>query len=364
MLWEKTISFGGAEKYKNEEQLTRNFLLLCIIFITNLYAYDDQFSRYVDIVYKKYHVKPGDWCTQLLETTRSITGNSGENISYIQLKNAGVDDDYLDAIALEICLQDPHAYIATIWPTMDYSQEEMVYNILKKYVKVIYHKKFTFKNHAPLTFIKSIPEKVPHISKDFHCYFDPQKKEYPMMCFVISTPHYSQTVKAKRELRDLVHLDPYCMHINDTHQQCIDLAYMLLNRNSIHFLNHYTPKNFQTFQSLIPLYKNFIKEYRLSENDLCVDGSSVLSSYGIRDCALDFDFLCGVKRNFHNIYPLDHHNQAWEVLGLSPEEIIYNPKNFFYYEGLRFTSIQKIREMKIKQGRPKDILDVRLIDAL
>lgn len=339
------------------KKIVKIYLVFLFTFL-KLSAYDPSFSELIQEVYAEYHSEKGDWCDQLSDQI------AGRSLSFLELQQEGIDPDYLDAMAIEYCKKHSDAYIAIIWPTLDYSYENMIYEILSKECLVAYKKEFVLKKNAPKALIQSIPEKVPHIPKDFHCYFAPEKDQYPMMCFVIRAPQHETTVRTKRVLRDIVKLDPYCMHINDTHDQCLDLAYMLLSNNSIHFLNHREPQNFENFNSLVPLYIQFLQNRNIPLRDVCVDGSSVLSAYGIRDSSLDFDFLCTKFGDFGDIHPLDHHNSAWERLNISIPEVIYNPKNFFYYKGLKFASLMKIRSFKELQGRSNDIKDVSWIDEL
>jgi|GEM_PF-7113554 hypothetical protein len=333
------------------------FFLLC-----HIEAYDTSFSEVIQETYAEYHQREGDWCDRLLAQVQSVVKKYGRSVSFEELQQEGIDPDYLDAMAVEYCKKYPDAYIAIIWPTLDATYEKMVYDILSKECLVAYQKTFTLKGHAPKALMQSIPEKVPHISFDFHCYFSREKSSYAMRCFVIRAPTHATTVRAKRTLRDIVKLDPYCMHISDTHDQVLDLAYMLLNNNSLHFLNFHQPQQFTNFNPLLDLYANFLTSREIPKKDVCVDGSSVLSAYGLRDCALDFDFLCTKFGDFGTIHPLDHHNLAWDKLGLPIEEVIYNPKNFFYYKGYKFASLMKIRNFKELQGRSNDLRDVALID--
>ncbi len=346
----------------------RNFIvrwiLLLAAFLLNLSAYDTSFSSIIKEVYEENHTSQGDWCDELADQIASAIQKKGRHLSSIELEQEGIDPDYLDAMALSFCKKYPDTYIATVWPTLSYDYEDLIYEILSKEAVVIYKKTFTLKNNGPKALMETIPEKAAYLSRDFHHYFDPTKPIYPMMCFVIRAPAHENTVRAKRTLRNIVKLDPYCMHINDTHAQGLDLAHLLLNNNSIHFLNHHKPHQFKHFNALFPFYEKFLRKKSLPKQDFCVDGSCVLSAYGLRDSAMDFDFLSTRFTKFGNILPLDHHNEAWERLGLDINAVIYNPKNFFYYKNHKFASLLKIRAFKALQGRDNDIRDVMQIDTL
>ncbi len=336
------------------------FLFLSCLFGISCYAYDPNFGQVFADVYVKYHRQEGDWCDQVQEKMFQL--GPEKKLSFIELESAGIEEDYLDAIALEYCKKHSDAFIAIVWPTVDYSNEQLIYDILSEHSVVAYRKKFILKNNGPLKILQAIPEKAPTIQDHFSFYFPPGKEEYPLLCFVVRSPSAEEITISKKKVREVLQIYPFSIHVNDTHWQCLDLAYLLLNNNSIHFLNHHTPQNFENFNALLTSYVGFLKQKDIPEWDACVDGSSVLSAYGIRDCAVDFDFLHMTHSDLGSIFPLDHHNQAWTHLGLDPEEIIYNPKNFFYYRNLKFTSLPAMRTFKELQGRENDLRDVKLID--
>ena len=58
------------------------------------------------------------------------------------------------------------------------------------------------------------------------------------------------------------------------------------------------------------------------------------------------------------------HNHAWEVLSLDIKDIIYNPLNHFYYQGLKVASLGSIKKFKKIQNRPVDKNDINLINQL
>ncbi len=50
------------------------------------------------------------------------------------------------------------------------------------------------------------------------------------------------------------------------------------------------------------------------------------------------------------------------LYGRPKEELILDPRNYFYHKGVKFLKIEFVREMKDKRNEGKDIKDVRLID--
>jgi len=359
-LGKNEIITQGQRLNRFQDETMRSLLSLFWLLCVPCLAYDPQFSRIIDSLHSKYHQREGDWVDQL----KSQIAPQGEirDLSFIDLEKAGVDPDYLDALALEYCEQHKDCFISIVWPTVNYTHEKMIYDVLSEHGLVAYRKKFVLQNNGPLTVLEAIPEKAPTIKDHFSFYFPPELKEYPMMLFVLRSQSAEEITISKKKVREILNIYPFSIHVNDIHWQAMDLARLLLNNNSIHFLNHHKREDFKTFNSLLPSYVNFLKERQVNEWDSCVDGSSVLSAYGIRDCSVDFDFLNVKTENFGTIFPLDHHNIAWTQLGFDIKDIIYNPKNFFYFKNVKFVSLPATREFKAKQGRERDIADVALMD--
>ncbi|HIP33336.1 MAG TPA: hypothetical protein EYG89_01060 [Bacteroidia bacterium] len=45
-------------------------------------------------------------------------------------------------------------------------------------------------------------------------------------------------------------------------------------------------------------------------------------------------------------------------------DIVYNPKNYFYYKSHKFISLKNIKEYKLERSESKDIKDLQMIDEL
>lgn len=158
------------------------------------------------------------------------------------------------------------------------------------------------------------------------------------------------------------------VYISNNNTDTILCGQTFFNTNSIHFLNYSTPQVYKQFDKLLVQYREFLLKRKFDQKCFCIDGSSVLAAYGIRDCH-DFDFIhhgynflikeCpnSAILNSHNGTNLKHHIKH-------KDEIIFNPENHFYYKNLKFASLQIMRGMKKKRNAKKDRTDVISIDAL
>jgi hypothetical protein len=46
------------------------------------------------------------------------------------------------------------------------------------------------------------------------------------------------------------------------------------------------------------------------------------------------------------------------------DNILFNPDNYFYFQGVKFLSINLLKKMKTNRNETKDVKDIKLIDSL
>lgn len=183
-----------------------------------------------------------------------------------------------------------------------------------------------------------------------------------MRVFVLQSDQPGSLREMKGKIREIFGLGNDALHVNDTHEGTLRLARSLLNENSIQFLNSAQPKEYPVFERLFAAYKDWIARIGADPERFCVDSSGVLAAYGIRD-AQDLDFL---QSGYDGVAPdrpdIGSHNEqiGHHVTGL--DDILFNPENHFYWDGMKFASLRIVREMKRKRAQPKDLEDVRRAD--
>lgn len=183
-------------------------------------------------------------------------------------------------------------------------------------------------------------------------------------------------VNYKQKVRNYYNTGKHSIHIPDTQEECNSLL-GLLNNNTISFMNK-APSlyiNFKNFTVLFEKLKKFCKENSIDTNKITITSSSVLSVYGIRDCG-DMDLF--IDKKYVDIFqntPFDNHNKYTIDKHYSKhfEDIIYNPDNHFYFQGIKFCNLSIILDYKKyrvqnklygKKSIEKDIKDVECIEQL
>jgi len=150
--------------------------------------------------------------------------------------------------------------------------------------------------------------------------------------------------------------------------------HLLLNENSRDFLEYRRQADFEHFECYLERFQKWVLSAGVEIRDFCIDGSAVLSAYGLRECK-DLDFLYGGLFIQTGIEALDchnfHHQKVREQMDLAyaKDDIVYDARNYFYYKGLKFCSLdilEMIKKERLEGGlrQEKDDIDCGLIEEL
>jgi FkbM family methyltransferase len=280
----------------------------------------------------------------------------------------GLNRKYTDAIAYEYCRIKKNTYIVSIFPSAEDKDVEIV-NILKKHTDIIYRKDVQLEKNGPHLLIKQMYQKEPWLG-DWSNTFKGAKykadqcfqKTGPVRVFLVETDDLNGLRVCKEEIRRLFNISNHSVHINDSYEETLRLAQIYLNENSIHFLNHAQWNYFENFYHLLDEYRRLLDEHHADKECFCVDGSSVMAVYGIRQ-ARDIDYFhYGYEDvRYKNESLIGSHNKEIRYHTKTLDDIIFNPENHFYYEGLKFVSLSVLTAMKSRRGEKKDILDVEMM---
>lgn len=287
---------------------------------------------------------------------------------YDFFKSRGVKSSYLDAVSLEYAYLNADTRAVIIWPTAK-GQQDKLEQILKKYGDIVYFKEVYLNKTGAHNFTAIAYKREPWVGSQVSGY--PGAINKANWCFENSGPlrvflfeSTQDLIAMKDEIRDIFKVGKHSIHINDTHEETIEITQTLFNDNSITFLNSMVHRQFNWFNRLFTHYQTWISENNYNPKQFCIDGSGTLASFGIRDVR-DLDFLYSgsdvPKTGFKEI---DCHNSQQQHENLTADDIIFNPENYFYYSGHKFVSIKLIKALKQKRNEVKDQHDVIAINAI
>jgi len=287
----------------------------------------------------------------------------------------GLGVEYLDAMALEFIRHKPNTRIATIFPVADITTNA-VRDLLSKYGDVVYEKTIKLNELGAFNYIQGLYSNEPWLGTLENGF--PGAKEKTAACFdgegeirvfLLDNASPQALRTAKEDIRAICAIGNHSIHINDTHVETWKIASSVFNDNSIHWLNNSTlfSKQYGAFLDQFARYFMWIATSNdlahLDIEDCCIDASSTLSVYGLRE-GRDLDFLHHAGNITTNLQDINCHNLDAGHYNEQIDEIIFNPAKHFYFNGLKFAALEVIRDMKVNRNEQKDQKDVKLIEGV
>ena len=244
---------------------------------------------------------------------------------------------------------------------------------MREYGDIIYEKEFTLKHQGPWNMIiHSYGYRDwfndGHLNRIVHGLFKEPFLSEPCEALVFNCSNHKKTVVCKEKIRKFYGEEGRWVHINDFHWETISLAQVVFNDNSIHVLNYAQPQDFEQFEKLFSFYTKWLSK-RTDKEFFCINNSSVLAVYGIRDVH-DLDFLHKASLSRLFMGPEDlvaSHNETLNLIckqyniDLRRDDIIFNPSHHFYYKDIKFASLDVVTLIKERRRREKDVRDLKLI---
>jgi len=295
--------------------------------------------------------------------------------NYQFFKYRKVPQDFLDQSINKLINIDRDISAAIIWPAGNKSNLDF-----DKYIPNIFYKKdiyFSFiglKNvisniYLNESWLGSIEKGFPGaLNKALPCH----SKNNPLTVVFFKPNKKKENILIKKNIRRLIGIEKNSIHINDSYKEVVEISKLLLNSNTVHFLNNlkfnHLPKD---FLKQIKQFKKFAETYSISLDKVALDGSMVLASYCLRN-ARDIDFIID-SREREKIKDIDHlnyknisiHNDlVKDFYKLKIDRIIDDSRNHFTFLGLKMVSIKMLVEMKYLRNELKDRIDIKLIKSI
>lgn len=166
----------------------------------------------------------------------------------------------------------------------------------------------------------------------------------------------------KERVRDVFGIGKHSVHINDTHAQAVDIGNLLLNDNSVHFLDFANYRETGRLRPLLDEFRRVCASTNTALTSVVIDGSAVLAAYGLRT-ARDLDYQT-VLQPAPLLTGFDLHAQTLVHHGCTSAALVCDPRRHFYFAGCRFVSLPQLARMKRNRGEEKDLRDCDLIETV
>jgi hypothetical protein len=183
----------------------------------------------------------------------------------------------------------------------------------------------------------------------------------PVTIYLVHMNVLNETISMKEKCREQFNIGKNSLHISDFQNDTFRIASSLLNDNSIQFINNVNTDNISG--NLKQNISNYCKNIINNKDDYCITSSAILDIYGLRE-SKDLDYLHYSDFNI-NIYNISPHKDKWlSYYHTHIHNIIYNPENYFYFNGVKFATLECIKNMKVNRNEEKDKRDVILINKI
>jgi FkbM family methyltransferase len=184
--------------------------------------------------------------------------------------------------------------------------------------------------------------------------------------FIVNVYNDNEFLLMKQKIRNITFHD--FIHTTDDKNDTYRVCSTLLNENTIKLINSKKIILSDGSYNLLNRYMKDIDEIDngkfINRQDYCISSSFILDMYNLRS-ANDIDFISIDNKELKN-----HkcHSGIWESFYHDKNEIIYDPNNYFYWRGVKFSTLDQVKKMKenryCKLKDKKDINDINLINSL
>ena len=280
-----------------------------------------------------------------------------------------LDKEYLDYLCLEYSKLKDNIYVICLWPRGKNKENSEVEKIIQDNFNVIYKKDIEFTYDGLRNFMIQVYKNdnwTGNINNNYkgidskvsNCYSTDKTSFY-----IIEEDDTNKISSIKNSIRKKIGIGNHSIHTSDNKNETIDILNMILNNNTINFLNK--AKIFKFKNKIIELNKTkeLLIENKISLDKVVLDGSVVLALYGLRENK-DIDAIIGNDEIKKVKDIIDVHNDELKMYNKTVDDIIYNPKNYFYYDGLKYISLELLKIKKETRGEYKDKKDIELINSV
>jgi hypothetical protein len=293
---------------------------------------------------------------------------SGNHIyDYKFFYGRNVSSEVLDVVATKFVEYADNIHVAFLWPTAKGHDEE-IENIIPN---IAYRKEMLLTPNGAHNLLSQIyygENWLGSVENDFRGAKDKLvecfKSFDPVRVVAFQANSLDEVLKIKDKIRALFNVGKHSVHITDTKEEAIRTARVVFNDNSVHFLNYARPNIHLSTHEKINSFNEFLLKNNVNTIDVALDSGTVLSAYGFRESS-DIDYFVddNIKISVRG-ENIELHDEVLKYHNEEKLELIYNPKNYFYFNDLKFISLKQLYRMKINRGEAKDIDDCKMMETL
>lgn len=287
-------------------------------------------------------------------------------------KYVNLDEIYLDTMALEYVRLNKNIFPIVLYPKsqnyLNKENREQLDETTEKYGCIYYKKKVKLSERGMINLIKEMYRGEKWLGGNYPIDYHTKEKvniaynHNYLELILVNINNINELRKLKDDCRKLFPLEKNSLHIPDNYTDGFRICSSLLNENSITYLNNAQTDLYFKSERMNKL-QNYFELLKTDNIDYCITSSIILEMYGLRE-AKDIDYLHRENKDI-NIPLFGVHKGKWlDYYQVCKEEIIYNPKYHFYFNGFKFATLDVIKIMKQNRNEEKDKRDIKLINSI
>lgn len=293
--------------------------------------------------------------------------NPNFKFDYKFFQERGLDQIYLDTMALEYAALKLNTNLVLVWPRAIGKDKELK-GLLGNNGKIVYEKKINLSLQGLVNLMIAVYKDEPWLG-DYKNNFEGARTK-AQMCFSENNPlrvflfeSNCDLISMKDKIRNIYNVEKHALHINDSHIETIEIAQILFNQNSIHQLNNSVLREFKKFNELFYKFTSWVYNNNYKSESFVLIGG-VLATYGVLQSS-DLDYITSISSIPDQITPeIEKEQKKLNYIKLGASDLIYNPKYYFMYRNFKFSNLEIVRSIKESRGNVNDVNSIELIDRL
>lgn len=287
---------------------------------------------------------------------------------YVHFQKKLLGKNYLDYIATEYIRLKENVFFVCIWPKADDGKFALVDALMHESCDIVYMSKCRLGYEGLRNLMIQIygyQEWCGTIQNGYRgiqrkvdaCY----KDNAETILYLLDNTCLDEIVNLKAKIRNIYQLENHSVHISDSAKESLDIAHILLNKNSLDALNYGNMCKYKNYISTIQQLHIELEKQNIDPEDILIDSSGVLGIYGIREPE-DIDYLTVVDFNNQRLSVKAAEHDKHTRYYLQPKvELIYNPEHYLFAYGMKFCALPVLYSMKKNRNEQKDREDCLLM---
>ena len=274
----------------------------------------------------------------------------------------GLNIDIMDFVIYEYLNLTKDNFMAIVWPSANKK-----INYINLFSDIIYEKRIKLNPLGAQNFVAQVYKEHDWVGDFKNGYGGAISKvretfkNYSYLHLIFfKEQNFKNVINLKENLRQLFGIQKSSVHITDNDKETLEIGKIVLNDNSINFIKQGIPHKFPILFENLKLFRELLINNRADINSIVISGDTVLGIYGFKPCNfVNFISNQEIELNHKQIINESNYFSHYEE---NIEELLYNPKNYFYFYGFKFQTLENIKKLKSYRNNPEDRSDIVLIN--